>query len=410
MPSAQYEVIDFAVDNPSVIKNKVANNSLAAARVAGGYQCYANTPAAMNVKLAAGGMLVNGAPVDNAIQTSGTITAPVGNPRIDLVVIDAATGVGSVVTGTPAGSPVAPAVPAGKLPVAEIALATSTTAIGNTLITDRRPSMTAPASGETVGTMKVWPGLGLPDANWGWCDGGALSRSTYPALFAHLMKQATVTLSIASPCVVTWAGHGLRDNHPFKVFTSGGLPTGLTAGTHGSYTGTVYYVKKIDDNTFNLAATPGGANINTSGSQSGTHTGVCAPHGNGDGSTTFHKPDARGRALIGRDDMGGTAANRITSAGSGILGKVPGAVGGAETVTLTTAQLPSHQHPNGGQASIPTYVDSKTPNGNGIKFGSGLGPNDVSGPLTGSTASAGSGAAHPNTQPVLVEDLIIRIQ
>jgi hypothetical protein len=57
---------------------------------------------------------------------------------------------------------------------------------------------------------------------------------------------ATVTITIASP---------------------GALPTGLTAGT-------TYYVVSAAANTFSLAATVGGAAINTSGSQSGTHTGT----------------------------------------------------------------------------------------------------------------------------------------
>lgn len=36
-------------------------------------------------------------------------------------------------------------------------------------------------------------------------------------------------------------------------------------------------------------------------------------YGAGDGSTTFALPDGRGRVLVGRDNMGGTAANRLAS-------------------------------------------------------------------------------------------------
>lgn len=61
-------------------------------------------------------------------------------------------------------------------------------------------------------------------------------------------------------------------------------------------------------------------------------------YGAGDGSTTFTLPDLRGRVIAGEDDMGGTAANRLTSGGAGINGTVLGAAGGAETVTLTSAQ------------------------------------------------------------------------
>lgn len=69
---------------------------------------------------------------------TGTITAPVGNPRIDRVVVDRSTGAISVVTGTPAGSPTAPAFGANKCPVAQILLQTSSTAITNSMITDER--------------------------------------------------------------------------------------------------------------------------------------------------------------------------------------------------------------------------------------------------------------------------------
>jgi|SRR5580765_471630 len=67
-------------------------------------------------------------------------------------------------------------------------------------------------------------------------------------------------------------------------------------------------------------------------------------YGNGDGSTTFNMPDYRGRIGIGLDNMGGTAANRVTSGISGINGASLGAVGGAEGVTLTTGQIPAHNH------------------------------------------------------------------
>src|SRR5439155_5671085 len=55
---------------------------------------------------------------------------------------------------------------------------------------------------------------------------------------------------------------------------------------------------------------------------------VVAPHGVGDGSTTFNLPDMRGRAPYGRDDMGGSAASRITSAISSIAGTRVGGSGG----------------------------------------------------------------------------------
>lgn len=80
------------------------------------------------------------------------------------------------------------------------------------------------------------------------------------------IDSATITVTIASPGVVTWTGHTLS-NGDIVVFTStGALPTGITAGTN-------YFVVNAATDTFQISATSGGAAINTSGSQSGTHTG-----------------------------------------------------------------------------------------------------------------------------------------
>ena len=63
-------------------------------------------------------------------------TADLTNPRIDLVAADR-DGVVQVVTGTPAGSPVAPTL-INSAPLAEVAVAALTTAITNANITDKR--------------------------------------------------------------------------------------------------------------------------------------------------------------------------------------------------------------------------------------------------------------------------------
>ncbi len=64
-------------------------------------------------------------------------------------------------------------------------------------------------------------------------------------------------------------------------------------------------------------------------------------YGAGDGSTTFNVPDYRGLVLAGLDNMGGTSANRLTLQGASTT---LGSVGGAQSVAITEAQMPSHQH------------------------------------------------------------------
>lgn len=81
-----------------------------------------------------------------------------------------------------------------------------------------------------------------------------------------LENKGTFTITIASPGVITLAGHGFSGGEEFIATTTGTLPTGITAST------VRYYVKYVDANTFKFATTVGGSDVNTSGTQSGTHT------------------------------------------------------------------------------------------------------------------------------------------
>ena len=83
--------------------------------------------------------------------------------------------------------------------------------------------------------------------------------------FNYAGSSSTVTLSIGSPCIVTWVAHGLVLNQTLKFTTTGALPTGLTVGTE-------YYVSNISTDSFNVSATYGAGSVITSGTQSGVHT------------------------------------------------------------------------------------------------------------------------------------------
>lgn len=82
-----------------------------------------------------------------------------------------------------------------------------------------------------------------------------------------LFISGTVTITIATPAVVTMASHGLLPNAAISFSTTGALPTGIVAGT-------TYYVMSTGYTTgaFQISETQGGVAVNTSGSQSGTHT------------------------------------------------------------------------------------------------------------------------------------------
>ena len=74
----------------------------------------------------------------------------------------------------------------------------------------------------------------------------------------------TVTLTIAMPCVITLTTL-LPAGSAIVLATTGALPTGLTAGV-------TYYLSNVSGLTANLSATPGGAAIATTGSQSGVQS------------------------------------------------------------------------------------------------------------------------------------------
>ncbi|HWV45132.1 MAG TPA: tail fiber protein [Nitrospira sp.] len=244
------------------------------------------------------------------------------------------------------------------------------------------------------GVMTEFAGKTAP-SGWLLCYGQAISRTTYAGLFAALVPTVgTPTVTIASPGVFTLTGHGLQIGDAVYLTTTGALPTGLSANT-------LYYVAATSfaANTFTLTASRGGSAINTSGTQSGTHTLHASPHGIGDGSTTFNLPDMRGRSPSGADAMGGTAASRVTSGGSGIYGAAVGATGGEETHTLTSTEMPSHSHTQQvthGTSGGYGFVDSTAASSSGT----------ATSPTN--TATAGSGGAHNNMEPTTILNYIIK--
>lgn len=186
-------------------------------------------------------------------------------------------------------------------------------------------------------------------------------------------------------------------------------------------------------------------------------------YGVGDGSSTFNLPDARGRVVAGKDDMGGSSANRLTGQAGGLNGDTLGATGGVETHTLTEAQLAAHDHTqqgsfasgavsadhthtqqgtfaSGGRSAAHThnaiFDQSSANSGGGVSVSNlqGVGDTEVTSTesadhahnttisgqtggisanhthtvtISGNTANAGSGSAHNNVQPTIIFNKII---
>ena len=109
------------------------------------------------------------------------------------------------------------------------------------------------------------------DANYWYAD----ASTVYVTYTSKATASATVTITLATPGVISWTAHGFVADDPVSFTTTGTLPTGITAST-------TYYVLStgLTADTFRIAATPGGTAINTSVSQSGVHTGRGLSGGN----------------------------------------------------------------------------------------------------------------------------------
>ena len=127
--------------------------------------------------------------------------------------------------------------------------------------------------------------------------------------------------------------------------------------------------------------------------------------GPGNGTTTFNVPDLRGRLPVGRDNMGGTPANRLTAAVSGVDGTAVGAVGGDQRL---------HQHNHGvtdpGHAHTTPTVASNFGPGSASPDGVTVSSGATAPATTGITVNNAGGGSSQNVQPVIVMNWIIRAQ
>jgi microcystin-dependent protein len=125
-------------------------------------------------------------------------------------------------------------------------------------------------------------------------------------------------------------------------------------------------------------------------------------YGSGDGSTTFTLPDLRGRARFGRDDMGGSAANRVTNAVSGVTGTTLGAVGGDQRIGSHTHGItdPGHTHAYQGFG----FAGSSATGPGVLNLGNGTSASNTTGITVNANASAGSSA---NLPPAMIVETYI---
>jgi hypothetical protein len=212
----------------------------------------ANSPVGMSVRVASGWAAIVGTTQANMgtyvgyndAQVTLTITtADATNPRIDLVCMTVNDSFYSgstnnvvlqVVAGTPAGSPVAPSLPANSISLATVAVAAGALSISSGNITDTRVLVTTniPESGDI---SSVTAGNGLSGGG----SSGAVSLAIDTTITADLSTAQTLTNKTISASnntltgVATETGTQTLTN---KTLTSPKVNLGINAQTGTTYT------------------------------------------------------------------------------------------------------------------------------------------------------------------------------
>lgn len=167
------------------------------------------------------------------------------------------------------------------------------------------------ASPIVAGTIVPYAGLTAP-SGYLFCAGQAVSRVTNSALFA--------AITISTTC----------NSHTSTTLDNIASTAGMVAGMPISGTNIAASTTIVTVNANSLVISQAATGSTNGGAL------VVAPHGVGDGTTTFNLPDLRGRVPIGVDNMNASAANRITTGVSGINGILPGASGGDQNLYAHT--------------------------------------------------------------------------
>lgn len=327
-----------------------------------------SNPPAMSVDVGTGASITQGYfhETYSAVATVAIAAADLTNPRIDRVVIRrdlaARTSSVAVITGTPAASPSAPALVEDAngfwdIPLARVAVAALSVSILDADITDERedravlhltapgtPTTAAPGDAASTGTGPAYayddhthgnPALvptgaimpwsvASPPTGWLICNGAAVSRATYAALFAVIgtgygVGDGSTTFNLPDLQGRVIVGHKSTDAAFDAVGETGGAQTHTHAG-HSNHSA-------ISAHT--------GAAVGAIGAEAGhTHAGT--------GSTGAEA----GHTHAGSGNTGAEAGHTHAGAGStgGDSGHYHGggnATGGAGNHTHT---LNGHQH------------------------------------------------------------------
>lgn len=411
-----------SVDDPTSYKGKLDANFAVAQRVGDAFAPKPASPAAMSVVVDAGFTAGAGpsglqSVLEIGAQTLAIAAAPgAPNNRIDLVVLDEASGVASVIAGTPAGSPVAPALTAGKKQIAQISVPNGTASIANGNITDLRavwqttvPGVRWAIAGGSADAITA----SYTPANAALADGlilgfraAAANATTAPSFNADGLGAKTVVKQGGAPlapgdiagalaeCIIRYNAANARWellNPVASSFTTGDVKTTLKTvadsgwvmmndGTLGdASSGATTRANADTQALFALLWTNvSNANCPVSGGRGASAAADFAAH------KTIALPKLLGRALAG------------AGTGAGLTARNLGDAVGEEAHTLTVSEMPSHQH------GIGVHLRGSNGTIGGSFLMSDSTPDDL-------TEPTGGGAAHNVMQPTSFANFMIKL-
>lgn len=454
MTAAKFAQTNFNTQDPTTYRGNIDANFAVGALMIGNFAPHAKSTPDMTVQLDAGAIPSAGAlPTSQAQQTSATLTAPSANPRNDIVYIDAITGAIGVATGAEAAIPSDPAIPAGKIPVARLAMTVGMTTITNNIITDLRAPALAASSGTSYTLISSNTTLTVGQSGGRFGLSGASTTATLPTPVGNpnvgyiLWGTDSNTQTISTPAATFNLPDGttptsltvtnnqgvevVSDGSVYRVIRMWGKQVSQTPATADSSTKvatTAMVQAAILANivptfttgdvklTLKAAADAGWVMMNdgTIGNASSGGT----TRANADTQALFEllwnnisnawAPVSSGRGASAAADF---AANKtitlprslgralaIAGAGSGLTSRALGEYLGAETHTLVVGEMPSHTHDatpvvgTGPLTGINTTADA----------------NNYTTPIA-PTSSTGGGGAHNNMQPSTFLNVMVKL-
>jgi microcystin-dependent protein len=284
------------------------------------------------------------------------------------------------------------------------AIATGGTATAYTLTSNQAFNSLANMSGKMVAFVPHTTNGATVTLNVDGLGAKPLRSAPSTELLAGVLVQGTPYVATYNNAANEWLLHGFYGN-PYNVPLGGMLEFTGTTAPNSSFV--LPFGQAISRTTY-----------------AAYFAMVGTTYGAGDGSTTFNVIDKRGRVSAGKDDMGGAAASRLTATYFGTSAAALGAVGGSESHTLTTAQMPSHTHSGTTDSAgshthnapaLSTFSGYLSGGGLGAAIGYAGGDSGFATTSNGAhthtftSAATGAGNAHPNVQPTVIVNYILRI-